>query len=544
MDVNLITPATENLLVTSLRSAITEVNGGAAPNDALTKQAVENALGPELACRLVEAFNTSKTLNKLRNCEGEKRAESFDLADRDAVLAGMYPSGITEKAASVLGADPRTVNFNTKPQEHHEKTAAAGMKGLGRMGGTAEGPGGKCVCPSCGATATHATGTPCADIKCPKCDVPMTREKTAAAGKLSLNTEYTKTALYGIEGNAIIAGRSFLNSIKNARDDLRMTTKRAKEDVAQSLHAFVSAFKRADRSDLSPLKDVEERLSYHFGPVAKMAMDLAWNQLPEKMQLREKRAEEVPTSYVYPLKDELYKLGEQLITDLQDAGDMQADFLKFEKKAVLVEAHFKGQVDLLAGKVSKHGVEVSSVLTEKNASSVLSKKSDTAETGEAMNDPYDFDPADAASDDTTYDDGYGNAPTKGIVPTANNYDGMDPRKLRPVLSTFLDIEDAEPVKVRSIFPAEHEGKLRSIKVKLMLNDMLSNDPVISAYPVEQVTQAYNRVAEMVPALATQPIAMRGLLANMLQREGGLEAMEVKNLLDTEESKRKLRVLGS
>ena len=77
----------------------------------------------------------------------------------------------------------------------------------------------------------------------------------------------------------------------------------------------------------------------------------------------------------------------------------------------------------------------------------------------------------------------------------------------------------------------------------MINDLISNDPVISGYPVEQVVTAYNTISEMLPALATQPIAMRGLIASMLQRGGGLEAMEIKNLLDTEEQKRKLRILG-
>jgi len=120
---------------------------------------------------------------------------------------------------------------------------------------------------------------------------------------------------------------------------------------------------------------------------------------------------------------------------------------------------------------------------------------------------------------------------------------MTKKKKDPSFSDMLSIEDAKPVKPTSTFPAQHEGALRAIKTKMMLNDMISNDPVISGYPVEQVTGVYNKLAELVPALSTQPIAMRGLIANMLQREGGLESMEVKNLLDTEESKRKLRVLG-
>jgi hypothetical protein len=48
-------------------------------------------------------------------------------------------------------------------------------KGLGRMGGSAEGPGGNCTCPECGTTIKHKTGTPCYNVKCPNCGTKMTR---------------------------------------------------------------------------------------------------------------------------------------------------------------------------------------------------------------------------------------------------------------------------------------------------------------------------------------------------------------------------------
>ena len=48
--------------------------------------------------------------------------------------------------------------------------------GRGRqLGGTGQGPGGQCVCPKCGAKATHRTGQPCYELTCPKCGSKMTR---------------------------------------------------------------------------------------------------------------------------------------------------------------------------------------------------------------------------------------------------------------------------------------------------------------------------------------------------------------------------------
>jgi len=47
-------------------------------------------------------------------------------------------------------------------------------RGMG--GGRATGsPGGECICLSCGATVIHQAGTPCYQVKCPRCGVSMAR---------------------------------------------------------------------------------------------------------------------------------------------------------------------------------------------------------------------------------------------------------------------------------------------------------------------------------------------------------------------------------
>jgi hypothetical protein len=51
-------------------------------------------------------------------------------------------------------------------------------RGGGNMGGGRmnAGPGGECVCPSCGATAPHQAGVPCYQTRCPKCGITMARK--------------------------------------------------------------------------------------------------------------------------------------------------------------------------------------------------------------------------------------------------------------------------------------------------------------------------------------------------------------------------------
>jgi hypothetical protein len=47
----------------------------------------------------------------------------------------------------------------------------------GRMKGNKPGmgPGGYCVCPSCGEKVSHKVGTPCYNLSCPKCGTRMVR---------------------------------------------------------------------------------------------------------------------------------------------------------------------------------------------------------------------------------------------------------------------------------------------------------------------------------------------------------------------------------
>jgi len=50
-------------------------------------------------------------------------------------------------------------------------------RGRGRMGGFGAGPGGFCICPSCGYRAPHVPGTPCFQQVCPRCGGKMIRER-------------------------------------------------------------------------------------------------------------------------------------------------------------------------------------------------------------------------------------------------------------------------------------------------------------------------------------------------------------------------------
>jgi hypothetical protein len=127
--------AAEGRIVRAIEEAIELTNAGAHPNDAITKQAEEKQFGPKIVQRMVEAYNTSRTLAHLKHASGYGRAEDFPLASAKTILARLYPEDVVSparKAASFEHSDyryPEEINFmrkgaGTKPPPLTSKKAA------------------------------------------------------------------------------------------------------------------------------------------------------------------------------------------------------------------------------------------------------------------------------------------------------------------------------------------------------------------------------------------------------------------------------------
>jgi len=84
--------------------------------------------------------------------------------------------------------------------------------GLGGQGGAyAAGPGGKCVCPSCGATKTKSAGTACTSETCPSCGAAMQRAGLPGPAK-------TTKELIGMDAVAFSAGARFAKADEKGED--------------------------------------------------------------------------------------------------------------------------------------------------------------------------------------------------------------------------------------------------------------------------------------------------------------------------------------
>jgi hypothetical protein len=109
------------------------------------------------------------------------------------------------------------------------------------------------------------------------------------------------------------------------------------------------------------------------------------------------------------------------------------------------------------------------------------------------------------------------ATARGAVPSAT-----EPRE-SAIQKTQLALTDPS-----------HMQALRGIETQVMLNDMLSNDEVLSSYDPDQVLTVYNELARMGPRLAQQPAVMRPLLRKYMT-QGGIEPFEAQQITDMEKS---------
>ncbi len=112
----------EQRLIGAVREAIAQTNEGADPSAALAKSASARNYNPEFVGRMVEMYNTSRTLAHLKQTKDAARAADFPMASCDKVLTTMFPkkaavSNLT-RGAGEMG---KAANF-MEVRRHEEPT--------------------------------------------------------------------------------------------------------------------------------------------------------------------------------------------------------------------------------------------------------------------------------------------------------------------------------------------------------------------------------------------------------------------------------------
>lgn len=85
-------------LVDSVMQAIKLANAGTHPNDAIVKVASDKKFNRHYVNRMVEAFNTSKSIKHRKEASGEAKAAAFDIADPEVIFKTLYPENVPAPA--------------------------------------------------------------------------------------------------------------------------------------------------------------------------------------------------------------------------------------------------------------------------------------------------------------------------------------------------------------------------------------------------------------------------------------------------------------
>lgn len=568
---NLITREQEQKLIGAMEESIKQANAGMDINEAIAKQASDNGFTPEFTARIVEAYNTSKTIKHLQSNSGEKRAETFPLADVNEVLKKLYKEPENVKKATVL----QHVSVD---------------KLIDRM---------------------HSSNNRMSTVELEKVAKHLTKVAT--------------DTLTGLPENIVNRVRGTLRNVDWARGELEREASFAKEAALGAMHNFADSFKYMD--DNTDFEEIERRVCSRWGAIGKKAMDMAWKFRDFEAD-GEKRASEMPRGPLPMGSSRRMSAAANMMEAFEKAGEAAVKLLEFNKKANAVEDYVNEQLGGLGlqkhagkgktgkgytqekGKITgfppqqqvtpeqqdiinsfskgrvgtnpspemlnaemlyKHapqfaaqtGLSEGSLFTPagtrnlgtldtialKNdlASHLKAQGLEGADINAALSNIFVQDPEYIAPgerrkmqrEDTM-------EAIRNIREAEKGYADVIERTMGPGSTMYKMIGDVvsdEPAEAPSVITPQHESELRKVRMQLMVNDMLSNDPVISAYAPEDVLSVVNQLAEEVPALSTSPLLMRGMVARVLQQGGHLDPAEVEQLLKTEKVKRETAIKG-
>lgn len=460
-DVRMITPQQEQTLSDALVSAIKGVNSGLSQNEALAKSANDHGLTPEFACRMVEAYNASKTVKYLQSTEGEKRADNFDLADRDSVLKLMYAPA-TEKVAFVKPASIMPGRFYSAQSPKLEKAAEAPK-----------------------APTMFAV----------KLQDPATKKHKHKKDTTSLHT--TKLSkLSGLQAQ-----------FNNMGAEIRMELRHAKDQIYKAACTLESVLRIPGHE---PFEEIEKRVISTYGQLGKKAMDIVWS-MTDFERFGEKRASQPDRLLVLGVGP-AYDAARDMMSWVEKAARIDHEMKEWEAKSKQVQKLLPESSGQQPGGTGATFVSDPSMPRRPATAPLVDVAKATGEGAQGKNDPE----------------------KTAAAPEAPGF-STDPAKILNQIT--------QKPEVPSLFDPMHEAKLRSIRAKLVVNDMISNDPVLSAYAPEHVMTAYNEIARMAPGIATEPIVMRSLIGRSLQTGGRMEPSEIKQLLESEQAQRNIRVKG-
>ncbi len=496
---NLTSHDEEKLLAATKRAADLVETEGLSPNAAIEKVAREEKFGPGSIRMLCYAHNTGRQVSQFQKSANilDKLAE-FPLADADKVIAGIYPSRATEKAAGdgfvpallQKAAADRHIDY-LMPPSWIEKAAEAGVEKKAY-------------------------------------DLTLLPKPAAVTAVEPADAARRKYGDY--------------ERVKLAYETARRDVLRSRGALEVKVAGLMAYFQQPSRL---PFDVVEKTAAQLYGAAGEAVMDL----LHERLRSREKRAADTAGQVVrhaVSLGNPVFGLvagaiaaGRDVVAKMAAAREKEAAYEKAKEgvsgpfaagRTGAAPARPTSREKEAAGGLLGWGTEVGAIA----AGDILAHKAthqDAADDVEARNMFADTDAeitnvrrAASGALGPAVKRAFLNSPAMGafLGNSVGRIVGDGPKSKNELIEDeWLDLEDPK-----------HQNEMRKIKAHSMLNSMLTDpDSPISGHDPDDVIGAYNEISQLAPRAAEQPAAVKPLLARRLQ--GNVQPFEAKEITDIE-----------
>lgn len=420
-------------LMTALHTAVQSFNESNDPNEAVVKAAQEHDFNLDQTRRLVETFNTARTLYHYKSAQD--RSANFALADADEVLPRLFNVKATEKKAQA------------------------------------------------------------ADYSCyqaPERDWRQNATLEKAASWTPTPAEQAPTH-NGVSTQAMRALRGYRQTIKMAQDEARI----AQSSAAFCLTKLASLFARG--SDKGLLEDQYARLIVGYGKnpehgpvVAKIAAFV-----PKKDQAPGALVTKYSRDAVIDDRDLGQHLG--LVKEAKGYLEIEAELLAgagvLQKEADSFEHDFMQEI---APFFQEQANDLSSFIRPEVTKAAGQKPTQQKPmTTNVYGEKVEI----GKSDDK--------APVAGIHDAiADTVGGALGKSIGSHIETGVERAFTEPQARENKALSE---RLKNVQRQIMLQDLLTNDPVLADEPPEKAVEAYNAILQMAPEVAANKEVVRAIL---------------------------------
>lgn len=468
-------------IANAVLKAIDLSNEGLKPSEAIAKVASDNNFNADVVQRMVEAFNTGKTLAVYEKAAGAARVAEFTQASADEVMKLAYPQAACKKEASVKEAKcdkNHAVRKSYLKPKHKEVEKAAAEH-----------------------TDTYADNL----------------DRNAIVGDIYAELDRYRPVLDECRREKTAAVNGYEEAVDNLRTFFRY---QLKDNQLQKYAAWEGKIARA------------------FGEKGWKLMGIVHNKLANS---KIKRASVLPNNVYDNLNTAPYTYVKQALDCLTKAVEVSEEMGNLENKIQQVKEAVSAPFAKAAGSNLPQGpskYDLDRLALEQKKFDQQSKMDESRYILQFEKNRQDQLRQDQEQERKKIED----AQIKG--PSATSVLGAAAKVINPsgefktlkdtiggVLGGYGKMRTGQPYVPQGDMP-ELDALKSKLTLELALRDMMTNDEVISKYEPQEVTRTVNQILQFSPILAKNPMGLKAILRKALEQGGVLESFDIAQEVDT------------